>query len=102
MLARLWHSPSMDGAGSDAVGTACIGSSEAIMLGGECLCTALTVQLIWLIDLPGIGAGGSAVLGSEQLALTYFTPCCLEAAATAAAALCGRPIPLLLLQPSLL
>lgn len=35
MLARLWHAPSMDGASSDAVGTACIGSSEAIMLGGE-------------------------------------------------------------------
>ncbi|PRW57374.1 Glutamate decarboxylase [Chlorella sorokiniana] len=33
MLARLWHSPSMDGANSDPVGTACIGSSEAIMLG---------------------------------------------------------------------
>lgn len=36
MLARLWHSPAMtdDGAG-DPVGTACIGSSEAIMLGCE-------------------------------------------------------------------
>jgi glutamate/tyrosine decarboxylase-like PLP-dependent enzyme len=36
MLAKLWHSPSVpdDGPG-DPVGTACIGSSEAIMLGGE-------------------------------------------------------------------
>ena len=35
MLAKLWHSPSVpdDGPG-DPVGTACIGSSEAIMLGG--------------------------------------------------------------------
>lgn len=37
MLAKLWHSPSVpdDGSPGDPVGTACIGSSEAIMLGGE-------------------------------------------------------------------
>lgn len=35
MLAKLWHSPSVPDVGPvDAVGTACIGSSEAIMLGG--------------------------------------------------------------------
>ncbi len=39
MLARLWHAPTMDGPNnSDAVGTACIGSSEAIMLGCEWPC----------------------------------------------------------------
>lgn len=36
MLARLWHAPSVEGPGKgDPVGTAAIGSSEAIMLGGE-------------------------------------------------------------------
>lgn len=37
MLAKLWHSPAVpdDNTPSDPVGTACIGSSEAIMLGGE-------------------------------------------------------------------
>lgn len=35
MLARLWHAPSMADGQGDPVGTACIGSSEAIMLGGE-------------------------------------------------------------------
>lgn len=51
MLARLWHSPSMpeDGIAGDPVGTACIGSSEAIMLGGEC------VQGVWLVDRGGRG-----------------------------------------------
>lgn len=35
MLAKLWHSPSVPEEGpADPVGTACIGSSEAIMLGG--------------------------------------------------------------------
>ena len=35
MLAKLWHSPSVPDQGPvDAVGPACIGSSEAIMLGG--------------------------------------------------------------------
>ncbi|KAL4421163.1 hypothetical protein ABPG77_000798, partial [Micractinium sp. CCAP 211/92] len=43
MLAKLWHSPSVpeDGSPGDPVGTACIGSSEAIMLG------ALSLKKRW-------------------------------------------------------
>ncbi|EFN55834.1 hypothetical protein CHLNCDRAFT_35292 [Chlorella variabilis] len=42
MLAKLWHSPSVPDVGPvDAVGTACIGSSEAIMLG------ALSLKKKW-------------------------------------------------------
>ena len=54
MLAKLWHSPAVAGEGpADPVGTACIGSSEAIMLGGG-----------W--EGEGGGGGSEGVKGARE------------------------------------